>query len=214
MTQISDNFILEGYVEQRKELDRLLMSNPEMEKKVQKLIRKVLATAKNDFVKAIKVELKSDPRAAYKAVRSMVYKRILGGNVNILNKKRATGGWSDYKPTRTLRSGQRGGNRRTRSARTAKLESYYGSDRSFILRFINSGTNERVINFLPDGKRERVHRGAQGGNLRKYGKTINTGRRGRLKAINFFGKNSQQIMMGAAEGLAFMIDELIQKELR
>lgn len=214
MTQISDAFEVEGFVEQRKELDRLLMSNPAMEKKVQALIRKVLAAVQKSLGQSAQDSMKSDPRKAYKAVRMMVYKRILGGNVNILNKKRATAGSSSYTPTRTLKSGQRGGNRRERSERSMKLESYFGSDRGFILRFLNQGTQERLINFLPDNRREHVHRGSRGGNLRKYGKTINTGRRGSITPRNWFGQRSQREMESAAENLTQYIDALIQQTLK
>lgn len=214
MVQISDAFEVEGFVEQRKELDRLLMSNPAMEKKVQGLIRKVLAAVKKSLGQAARDKMKSDPRHAYKAIRTAVYKRILGGNVNILNKRRASSAGGSYTPTRTLRSGQRGGNRKDRSERTYRLESYEGSDRGFVLRFLNAGTNDRYINFLPDSRREHVHRGSQGGNLKKYGKTINTGRRGRIATRNWFGNRSQQEMEAATNNLEKFIDALIQQELK
>lgn len=216
MVQISDAFEVEGFVEQRKELDRLLMSNPAMEKKVQGLIRKVLAAVKKSLGQAArdKKVMDSDPRNAYKAIRTAVYKRILGGNVNILNKRRASSAGGSYNPTRTLRSGKRGGNRKARSERTYRLESYEGSDRGFILRFLNAGTNERYVKFLPDSRREHVHRGSQGGNIKKYGKTINTGRRGRIKARNWFGSRSQREMEAAANNLEKFIDALIQQELK
>lgn len=213
MVQISDAFDVEGFVEQRKELDRLLMSNPAMEKKVQGLIRKVLAAVKKSLGQAASEKMKSDPRKAYKGIRTLIYKRILGGNVNILNKKRATDKKIEYKPTRTLRSGQRGGNRRARSERTKNLESYYGSDRGFILRFLNNGTRDRYIDFTPDENREHVHRGSQGGNLKKYGKTINTGRRGNISARNWFGPRSQKEMENAAAYLTKLIDELIKQSI-
>lgn len=214
MAQISDAFEVEGFVEQRKELDKLLMSNPAMEKKVQGLIRKVLAAVKKSLGQAARDKMKSDPRHAYKAIRTAVYKRILGGNVNILNKRRASSAGGSYTPTRTLRSGQRGGNRKERSERTYRLESYEGSDRGFVLRFLNAGTSDRYINFLPDSRREHVHRGSQGGNLKKYGKTINTGRRGRIATRNWFGSRSQQEMEAAANNLEKFIDALIQNELK
>lgn len=213
MTKISDNFDVEGFVEQRKELDKLLMSNPAMEKKVQGLIRKVLGAVRKSVGQAARDKMENDPRKAYLAVRSAVYKRILGGNVNILRKRKASGGGGGYTPTKTLRTGQRGGNRRLRSERTKNLESYYGSDRGFILRFLNQGTNERIINFTTDENRENVHRGSRGGNLRKYGKTINTGRRGRIAARNWFGQRSQKEMEHAAETLTQYIDQLIKETL-
>lgn len=212
MVKITDNFDFEGFVEQKKELERLMMSNPAMEKKVQGLIRKVLQAVRSSISRDAAGAIKSDPRQAYKAVRSIVYKRILGGNVNILNKKRASRGGS-YVPTRTLRSGQRGGNRRPRSERTRNLESYFGSDRGFILRFINAGTETRAIAFTPNSAREHIHRGSQGGNLRKYGKTINTGLRGRIAPRNFFRQHSQAEMERAAENLTKYIDDLIKETI-
>ena len=215
MTQITDAFKLEGFVEQSQALDKLLMKNPEMEKKVQGLIRKVLNEVRKSISKAASGKMKNDPREAYKAVRSAVYKRILGGNVNILAKRRASGNGGKYTPTKTLKTHQRGGNRRARSGRTMKLESYFGSDRGFVLRFLNSGTQERVMKkFNVDEAREHVHRGSRGGNIRKYGKTVNTGSRGSIKARNFFGNASQTAMAGAAENLTQLIDSLIKQELK
>lgn len=202
MANITDNFKTEGFVEQRKELDRLMMSNPEMEKKVQGLIRKVLGEVKKHMGEAASKEMKSDPRQAYKAVRYAVYKRILGGNVNILDKKRSGGGVA-YTPTRTLRTGQHGGNRRTRSERTMKLESYFGADRGFVLRFLNAGTFDRTIKFTPHEDR----------GYDKHNKHPNTGNRGRIAPRNFFGNRSHQEMQKAAENLEKLIDGLIKKEI-
>ena len=210
MANITDAFEVEGFVEQRKELDKLLMSNPAMEKKVQGLVRQVLMAVRGNLSKAAADAIGNDPRRAAKAVRSVVYKQLLGGQVNILNKKRASKTKSTYEPTRTLKSGQRGGNRRMRSERTYKLESYYGGDRGFVLRFINAGTQNRTIKFKDDPGRENVHRGSRGGNLSKYGKTINTGFRGHIAPRNFFGDRSHAEMEAAAQNLEKMIDELIK----
>lgn len=214
MANITDNFQAEGFVEQKKELEKLMMSNPSMEKKVQGLIRKVLNEVRKNLGRSASDAMNSDPRKAYKAVRSAVYKRILGGNVNILQKRRASGGGGTYTPTKTLKSGQRGGNRRERSERTMKLESYIGADRGFVLRFLNAGTTDRVIkNFHFDEARSNVHRGSRGGDLSKYGKTVNTGFRGRIMPRNFFGSRSHQEMEQAARNLEALIDELIKQEL-
>ena len=213
MANTTDAFEIDGFVQQRKELEALLMSNPQMEKKVQGLIRKVLVQVRRAIGEAAGDAMKSDPRQAYKAVKTAVYRQILGGNVSIYRKKRASGGGGSYEPPHTLRPGQRGGNRRPRSGRTKKLQSYMGSDRGFILRFLESGTQERGINFTPDEAREHVHRGSRGGNLKKYGKTINTGTRGNIAPRNFFGRSSQQAMRNAAGNIVQMIDELIKQEM-
>jgi len=212
MTQFTDAFEVDGLVEQKKELEALLMSNPAMEKKVQKIIRKVLAAVRSSMSKEAKSVIKSDPRQAYKAVKSTVYRQILGGSVSILQRKRAKGGGGEYTPPR--HPSKRGGNRRPRSQRTIALQSYWGSDRGFILRFLNAGTTDRYINFLPDSSREHVHRGSRGGNLKKYGKTINTGYRGKIAARNWFGSRSQQEMERAAENLTKYIDALIKQEFK
>lgn len=187
---INNNFVVEGLQEQMKQLDALLASNPEMEKRMRNVIGKVLVKAVKWTQKEIAAELPNDPRKAAKAVRKAVYRRILGGNINILRKKRATEGASDYTPTRTLKSGQRGGNRRRRSERTHRMDSYSASDRGFILFWLNSGTGTRGIGkFKEDAHRAKVKRGSQGGNIDKYGKTVNTGLRGKIATRNVFASN-------------------------
>lgn len=187
MANITDNFQVEGFVEQKKELEKLMMSNPAMEKKVQGLIRKVLGEVRKAVMAAAQQPsvMKTDPRQAYKAVKMAVYKRILGGNVSILRKKRAIGGGT-YTPTRTLRTGQRGGNRRLRSERTMKLESYVGNERGFILRFLNAGTQIRMTRY---------------------------GNRGAIAPRNFFGNRSHLEMEQAAKNLETLIDNLIKQEI-
>lgn len=206
---MADNFEIDGFVKQREELERLMMSNPEMEKRVQKLIRKVLMAARREIGKGIKFD-HGDPRQAYKAVKTTVYRQILGGSVSILNKRGVK--FDNYEPVRTLRPGQRGGNRRARSDRSNKLMHYAGESRAFVLRFLNQGTQGRAISFSYDEAREHVHRGSQGGNLKKYGKTINTGRRGNIKPRNFFGQLAPSAMNKAADQLTKLIDDMIKQE--
>lgn len=81
-------FTIDGLVKQREDLEHLLMSNPAMEKKVQGLIRKVLMKARRDIMDSIQFK-RGDPRQARKAVKTAVYRRILGGSVSLLNKRRA-----------------------------------------------------------------------------------------------------------------------------
>ena len=184
MANISGDIYTEGYVELREQLDKLLMKNPEMEKKVQAIISDVLKQVRANMSQEARSVMDDDPRQATRAVRSMVYRQILGGQVNILNKKRA-GSPGNYEPIRTLRPGQRGGNRRPRSERTKRLQGYMGSDRGFVLRFLNAGTQTRST---------------------KYGS------RGAIAATNWFGRRSQQAMDVASKNLANYIDELIKKE--
>ena len=186
MADINGSFEVDGFVKQRKELEQLLMKNPAMEKKVQALIRKVLMEVRRNLGKTAQGTMMSDPRQTYKAVKTAVYKRILGGSVSILDKRKA-GAPGNYQKPRKIREGQRGGNRITRSERTANLEGYQGADRGFILRFLNAGTDVRTSRY---------------------------GNRGAILARNWFGPRSQQEMENAARNLQTMIDELIKKELR
>lgn len=212
MADLRGGFEVEGLVKQREELERLLMSNPEMEKKVQGLIRKVLMAARREIGKSILFK-GGDPRQAYKAVKTSVYRQILGGNVSLYSKRRSGTKFSSYEPPRTLKTGQRGGNRRPRSQRSWDLIHYAGPDRAFVLRFLNDGVQKRTIEFNYDEAREHVHRGSQGGNMKKYGKTINTGYRGNIKPRKFFEPASHQALRKAADQLSQLIDDLIKKEL-
>ena len=100
---MADNFEIDGFVEQRKELEALMMSNPAMEKKVQKIVRKVLSHVRKDVSQAARGAMHADPRQAYKAVKTAVYRQILGGSVSIMNKKKRGTQFSAYEPPRKLR---------------------------------------------------------------------------------------------------------------
>lgn len=197
---------IEGLVGQIEALERLLMSDARTERRVRGFIRKVLKEASGRLSLSAAAAMKSDPRGASKAVRSAVYKRVLGGNLNILSGRGASS-VKEWKPAVRGRGGQVGGNRRGRSGRTRQIDSYVGESRSFILRWVNSGTAERAIEFKRDGRRERVERGSRGG--RVYGRTVNTGRRGSIAGRNWFGSASKREIEGAAERLVGLIDDFI-----
>ena len=203
---VGSHFVVEGLQEQIKQLDSLLASNPEMEAKMRRVISRVLVKAQKQMQKHLSNEIIHDPRHAAKAVRKAVYRRILGGNINILNKRRA-GTPGTYTPTRTLRSGQRGGNRMARSERTMRMESYTGDDRGFVIRFLNSGTDARNMEgFRKDDHRPKVVRGKQGGDMKKYGNiaNVNTGNRGRIAQRGIF--SSYLVELGS------FIDKELTKE--
>ena len=188
------NIQVDGLVQQRQELENLLMSNPNMEKKVQKIVRKVLSHVRKDVSQAARGAMHTDPRQAYKAVKTAVYRQILGGNVSILNKKRASGKVSGYEPPRKLKPHQRGGNRVPRGNRTQQVMDYEGADRSFILRFISQGTGQRTT-------------GSRGGR-------IVGANRGRITPRNFFSLTSHSAMRKASEELTQLIDQLIKQEMK
>ena len=142
---------IKGIDELEKKLTKMRTEDPTFEKRLRGAIREILKEARKELSGDAKenLQMQSDPRSAYKAVRSSVYKRLFGGQVNILPSRRA-GAMSLYEPPRTLTAGQRGGNRRPRSKRTTDLMSYQGKDRGFILRFLNAGTGDRTINNSTD----------------------------------------------------------------
>lgn len=214
---INHSFEVTGLAELSKKLDALLLKDPNMEKKIQHIIGRALKKAEKSLEKYVDTSvLKNDPRHAAKAIRYTVYRRILGGNLNILHGKQR-GSATDYTPDRHPSSG-RGGNRRPRSSRTIRMEGYEGADRSFILRFQNSGARKGGGNrqlgsydFKVDEHRGKVRRGIQGGNINKYGKTVNTGSRGRIAARNWFGSISDQYMNRVAETIEYEVDRAISE---
>ena len=206
MADISGQFQVDGLVKQRKELEQMLSSNPDMEKRLQKVIRKVLMQARKEIMGGIQFK-HGDPRQARKAVKTAVYRRILGGSVSLLNKRRA-GAAGSYEPPRKGSSG-RGGNRRHRSRDTQRMMGYQGASRAFVLRFLNQGTAGRNIeNFATNPKRDEWP------SVSKWSKHPNTGNRGSIAARNFFSTSSHKAMQQAAEDLDKLIDDMIRKEFK
>ena len=196
-------------VQQQELLEGLLASNPKTEKEFRKLVRKAIMEARADVVEAAGRTMKSDPRGAARAVRTAVYKKILGANINIYNSLKAHGSTS-YEPPRKLREGQRGGNRTERSARTAKVMGYEALDRGFILRFVNSGTGDRAITgFTSKGKRANLRTGSI-----SVLKTKSIGaNRGAIAPRNFFRGAGERALVKAADILANLIDKELESML-
>lgn len=197
---------LKGLSEFEKKLAQLKTENPGFEKRLRDVIRKILGHARANLRKdaANGLQMESDPRNAYKAVRFAVYKRLFGGQVNILQSRRA-GAMRLYEPQRTLDPGKRGGNRRQRSQRTTNLMSYNGVDRGFILRWLNGGmnrTNPRTIRFTENPYRK----------VDKWNKHPNTGYRGAIAARNWFGNASLMELRTVAGEMQQLIDKIIKDE--
>lgn len=173
-------------------LDAALSTNPKMEKMLTDFIRKVIADARQKIVTAASSAMGSDPRGAAQSVKRMVYKKVLGANINIYNSKKG-GKATSYEPPRTLQQGQRGGNRVSRGERTRTIMSYGPGQRAFILRFINSGAYGRTA-------------GTRNGKL--------SGNRGDIAARNFFSGAAESAMTEAADRLANMIDAEISEAFK
>ena len=186
--EVNDAIILE----QQKVLEAALSTNPKTQKVLQKLIRKALMEVWPELVSAARGAMASDPRGAAHGIRTAVYKKILGGNVNILNMRKKAGTPTSYEPPRKLQPRQRGGNRVPRGKRTDTVMHYGPHDRQWILRFINSGTSDRMA-------------GTRGGRL--------SGNRGSIAARNFFGSAGTSALTKAADNLATLIDTELEAML-
>ena len=177
-------------VEQRQVLEQALSTNPKTQKALQQLIHQVILEARAQVVSSIPFQ-DGDPHQSRRAVRSTVYKKILGGNINILNSRKAHGTQA-YQYQRTLREGQRGGNRVKPTIRIIQMQTYAPQDRGFILRFNNDGTNTRQA-------------GTRGGHL--------SGNRGSITAKHFFRGYGERALERAAEHLGTLIDTELENIL-
>lgn len=180
---------IRGIEERIRQFQNLATDNPVMGQRIREAIKATLRIVQKQLQsEACKgLDMKSDPRKAYKAVRMAVYRKIFGGQVNILS-KRKVGTMHFYAPPRKLDDSpnQRGGNRRKRSERTTTMMSYQGSDRGMILRWLNDGTyksNPRVTRY---------------------------GSRGSIARRGWFGQASHADMELAAERLDKIIDDIIK----
>lgn len=170
-------------LEQQKVLEQALSTNPKTQTALRKLVQQVIKEARNEVVNSLHFD-NGDPRGAAHSIRRVVYKKILGANINIYNNRKA-GKPTTYEPPRKLREGQRGGNRVPRGRRTDTVMHYGPADRSWILRIVNSGTVDRMA-------------GTRGGAL--------GGNRGSIAARNFFRTKGQPAMERAVDNLATLID--------
>ena len=195
-----------GLEERIKQFGEASTKNPEMRKRINEVIRQTLAKVRKSLQGDARsgLDMKSDPRNAYKAVRMAVYRRLFGGQVNILQSRKAHGGRL-YEPPRRGTSDPkgRGGNRALRSGRTEQLMSYQGADRGFILRFLNAGTGDRAIHSMGN-------KSLRTGSVSVIKTKSIGGNRGAIAARNWFGQRSQQELERAASNLDKMIDDIIQ----
>jgi hypothetical protein len=179
-----------------------MTTDPKMRKAIQEHIREALFEARRDVMAAFPAD--HDPRDARRAIRTSVYDKVLGGNINILTGKKAHG-TNSYEPPRTLAPGQRGGNRRKRSLRTQQVMSYGPLDRGFILRFVNSGTKTRVIGFRNTQKSNRSKYESRVKRISR-GMKAGTGNRGSIAPRNWFMSSAESALGNAAANIAEMIE--------
>jgi hypothetical protein len=147
---------------------------------IRRAIRQALNTVKKRIQQEARTSMQTDPRKARQAVKLMIYKRVLGGNVSILNPRSTSSMAVEGSHSTGGVSGIR--RRRNVSSRTRQINAYRGKDRAFILRFINAGTSERSTRF---------------------------GRRGSIAGRNFFATAARPAMQEASRTLAATIERMI-----
>lgn len=142
--------------------------------------------------KAVKAAREGGAGSASVAVSRRMYKDRYAGNIN----------WS---PSRKRKSSTRRayaeGHQRDISNRTRELNSYYGPDRDFILRFLNGGTDERYVD--PKGATGR-------------GSKASWGRRGAITPRGFFHQIGADMELAAAElgeTIVSRVEKLINKAI-
>lgn len=179
--EVNEDVILK----QKKALEDALASNPKTAAKLRKMIREVILEERKKLVSSAEgaARMKSDPRGAAQSVRTSVYKRILGANINIYSSRRS-GRPSSYQPER--HPSKVGGNRRPVSYNTQRINSYGPHDRGFILRFLNVGTN--------------MNRQTRYGN------------RGGIPARNWFERTAEPLMEQAVYKLSELIDQELDRK--
>lgn len=173
-------------------LEKLLTTYPDTEKRVRKIVKQVVVGALGPARRHTAAEINSRLQAE-QAVRAMVYKKILGGALTILPSSHKAGNRA-YVPaphhkleTETNSKGNhRGGNRMPRTQRTTDLLGYQGKDRGFILRFLNTGTPKREDN--------------------------GTRYVGQIAARNWFSAVGHGTLEDAAEQLSQLLDAMITTE--
>ena len=201
MALVIDDTIISN---QEQNLRAAMSTDPKMRKVIQQHIREALFEARRQMMGDAPFD-NGDPRHAARSIRTSVYEKVLGGNINILTGRKAHGA-VNYEPPRKGTSDPmgRGGNRRKRSERTKQIMSYGPLDRGFILRFVNSGTKTRVIGFRNTQKSNRakyeravtrIHRGDK----------VHTGNRGSIAARNWFMQSAESNLGTAAQNIADMI---------
>lgn len=193
------------FIEDQRTLEAAMSTNPQTQKALQALVRQCILEARRAVIMNIKFG-NGDPNDSRRAIRSTVYRKVLGGNLNILNSKKAHG-TNPHQTPRHSQGRKRGGNRMPRGERTQQILNYAPLDRGFILRFVDSGTKQRFVGFRNERKANR-NRYIETKQRWDAGGT-HTGNRGAIAARGFFQRYGENAMHYAAERLA----EMIEKEL-
>lgn len=203
--EVDDSVVMQ----QSKVLEQALSTNPKTQKALQELIRKTILDVRAKMERHAGQAMERDPRGSRHSIRTSVYKKILGANINIYNSQKNNVATSPYEPPRTLRPGQRGGNRRERSQRTQDMMTKYGPySRGFILRWLNEGTQKRAIKRLVEVKRPK-----SGSKFVWKANPDEYGNRGTIRALHWFKNAGESEIRNAIDVLATLIDDELEKML-
>lgn len=121
--------------------DKLLMTNDDTRKKVEKIIKKGLQKARKLSADDLGGQIPNNQRHAEKAVRSRTYSKksgTLGGYVTIMRRKHRNGK-ATPRPIPPTKSGRE----RNWSDRTEQMWGYQGIDAQFLLWWLTVGTDAR-----------------------------------------------------------------------
>ena len=184
-----------------------MSTDPKVQKTLREFVRQSILEARRAVANSIRFA-NGDPRNTRQAINMSVYRKVLGGNINILEpsngKSKRSRGINAYRTPRAAKRFGRGGNRMARSPRTQQILNYPPFEREFILFWLNSGTRQRFVGFRNERKAnknryiETRQRWAAGGNR--------TGNRGAIAARDFFGRLGDNAMRMAADRLAQLIE--------
>lgn len=189
------------FIDDQRLLEAAMSNNPQTQKRLRELVRLRILEARRAVVQNLTFA-NGDPNDTRRSVRSTTYRKIFGGNLNILNSKTKHGERED-KTVRRGRGHKRGGNRMAVGARTKQVRN--AADRQFILRFVNSGTRQRFVGFRNEKKKNSRRYTAVRWHWEAGG--TGDGNRGAIAARNFFQQYGENALNMAANRLADMIEK-------
>lgn len=185
-----------------KGLESLMTSNPDTAKRLRNTLSKLLIEARKETADDVKSKYGGE-REPWRSVRNTVYKKVLGGNLNILNMKKGTAKWKWINKVRKVEQNPRmqGGNRRKITMKTGRSEGYEGKARGFILRFQNEGTNARHIKFTANPNRH----------VDQWNKHPNTGNRAQVGGGHFFEQAAGKALNVMSQKMGDAINTELEK---
>lgn len=171
----------------RKQLDNMSIDAIDREIADKRIISNELKRVQRVTRNAAKSALNGDQMQASKGVRMTQYKQVMGGNINILKRRRQ---YVDIDTSKYNRQ-----SRRYRSERSKLIASYWGESRSFVLRIQQHGTVNRTAGT-------------------RYSSRGGSGNRGKIIAKDFMSTTRNEMQVAAdniIRQLSFM-DQLFLME--